>query len=375
MSRFDRYVLSQLLVQFGFFSLVLVAIYWINNAVQVFDQLISDGQSAGTVLAFTALTLPGVVAIVMPMSAFAAAVFTTNRLNSESELVVMQATGFSPLRLAAPYLTFGILVTVMISINFHILVPAASKESSRQRTLIANNITSQLLTSGQFLNPTGGVTFYVGELTEEGVLKGVFLMDARKPDRQTTYIANEAFLVNHETGPKLVMLEGLAQTLSGEDRRLATTRFDDFAFDIGGLISAARPRRPSSREFSTPDLLRASPENLERAETTKARFQWEAHNRITQSFLGLVAPLVGLAGLLLGAFSRFGVWRQILVAICILIVVKLVDNSSSATARGIEGGWPLQYIAIVLGLAISLGMLLWAGRIRTAPPIASEAAP
>ena len=46
MSRFDRYLLSQLLALFGFFSLVLVAIYWVNRAVSLFDQIIGGGQSS-----------------------------------------------------------------------------------------------------------------------------------------------------------------------------------------------------------------------------------------------------------------------------------------------------------------------------------------
>ncbi|MEO6300594.1 MAG: LPS export ABC transporter permease LptF, partial [Paracoccaceae bacterium] len=46
MTRFDRYLLSQLLTMFGFFALVLVGVYWINRAVGLFDQLIGDGQSA-----------------------------------------------------------------------------------------------------------------------------------------------------------------------------------------------------------------------------------------------------------------------------------------------------------------------------------------
>ena len=100
MTRFDRYVLSQLLLLFGFFALVLVGIYWINRAVVLFDQLIADGQSAGTFVTLTLLTLPNVVRMVLPIAAFAAAVHVTNRLTVESELVVAQAAGFSPWRLA-----------------------------------------------------------------------------------------------------------------------------------------------------------------------------------------------------------------------------------------------------------------------------------
>ena len=72
MSKFDRYMLSQLMMLFGFFALVLVSVYWINRAVSLFDQLISDGQSAWVFLEFTALTLPNVIRLVLPVAAFVA---------------------------------------------------------------------------------------------------------------------------------------------------------------------------------------------------------------------------------------------------------------------------------------------------------------
>ena len=39
MSRFDRYLLSQLVALFGFFALILVSVYWVNRAVGLFDRL------------------------------------------------------------------------------------------------------------------------------------------------------------------------------------------------------------------------------------------------------------------------------------------------------------------------------------------------
>jgi hypothetical protein len=109
-SRFDRYLLSQLLSLFGFFALVLVAVYWVNRAVGLFDQLIGDGQSALVFLEFSILTLPNAIRLVLPIAAFAATVYVVNRLMQESELVVMQATGFSAFRLARPVLYFGLTV-------------------------------------------------------------------------------------------------------------------------------------------------------------------------------------------------------------------------------------------------------------------------
>jgi lipopolysaccharide export system permease protein len=85
-ARFDRYLLSQLLMLFGFFALVLVSVYWVNRAVSVFDRLIGDGQSALVFLELTLLTLPNVIRLVLPVAAFAAAAYVTNRLSTESEL-------------------------------------------------------------------------------------------------------------------------------------------------------------------------------------------------------------------------------------------------------------------------------------------------
>ena len=60
MNRFDRYLLSQLLIVFGFFSLILVLVYWVNRAVRLFDRLIGDGHSTLVFLELSALTLPGI---------------------------------------------------------------------------------------------------------------------------------------------------------------------------------------------------------------------------------------------------------------------------------------------------------------------------
>ncbi|MEL6700686.1 MAG: LptF/LptG family permease, partial [Pseudomonadota bacterium] len=77
MARFDRYMLSQLLVLFGFFSLILVLVYWVNQAVALFDQLIADGQSARVFFEFTALSLPNIIRLVLPVAAFTAVIYVT----------------------------------------------------------------------------------------------------------------------------------------------------------------------------------------------------------------------------------------------------------------------------------------------------------
>lgn len=154
-------MLSQLFTLFGFFALVLVAVYWVNRAVILFDQLIADGHTAFVFLEFTALSLPQVIGMVLPMAAFAASIYVTNRLSGDSELTVMQATGFSPWRLARPVLVYGLLLALMMSVLTHLLIPASLQQLKEREREIAGSVSARLLREGTFLHPADGVTFYI----------------------------------------------------------------------------------------------------------------------------------------------------------------------------------------------------------------------
>ena len=147
-SRYDRYVLSQYLLFFGFFALILVAVFWVNRAVVLFDTLIGNGQSALVFLEFTALTLPNLIRMVLPIAAFGASVWVTNRLNSESELTVLRATGTSPWQMARPALAFGVITALMMSALTHYLLPASISQLEVRESEVSRNITAKLLSEG-----------------------------------------------------------------------------------------------------------------------------------------------------------------------------------------------------------------------------------
>lgn len=352
-------MLSQLMVLFGFFSLVLVLIYWVNRAVLLFDQLIADGQSAAVFLQITALTLPNVVRLVLPLSAFVAAAYVTNRLSSESELVVMQSTGYSGFRLARPVLYFGLIVAFLLTVLTQFLVPASRSELLKRQDEIAQNISARFLSEGNFLHPAEGITFYIREISPEGELRDIFLSDRRNATRPTIYTAKRALLVRDPAGPKLLMFDGQTQTVQAEGQRLARTRFSDFAYDIGAIVPQQSGPARIREQLSTLELLSLDPELLEETGDTRAAFLNEAHNRISQPLLAIVTALVGFSCLLLGGFSRFGKWRQILAAVVLLVVIKSLDNVANDLAWRDERLWMLVYGPVLLGLLICW-LLLWA---------------
>lgn len=357
-------MLSQLLVLFGFFSLVLVSVYWINRAVILFDRLIADGQPASVFIEFTALSLPNVVRMVLPMSAFAASVYVTNRLASESELVVMQATGYSPWRLARPVVVFGLIVGTFMMVLTQYLVPSSLEQLRFRENQISGSLSAQLLREGEFMNPSAGVTFYIREITPEGVLKDVFLSDGRNANQVTTYTSIDGFLVNEASGPKLVMVNGIAQTLKLEERTLTKTRFTDFSYNINTLMDGPDSLFKPLDQYPTAALL-VSTETIAKATgKSEGRVLEEAHGRFNQPVLCLVAALIGFSTLLVGGFSRFGIGRQIMGAILLLVLVKLVESMVTDPVRANPDLWPLVYAQSLFGLAAALFMLWLAARPR-----------
>ena len=357
MARFDRYMLGQLLVFFGFFSLILVLIYWVNRAVRLFDRLIADGQSAWVFLELTSLSLPSLIRIVLPLSAFVAAVYVTNRMSSDSELTVVQATGYSPFRLARPVIVFGVIVAVLMSILTNILVPLSTERLITRQAEIAQTMTARLLTPGEFLTPTDDVTFYIRELTPGGEMLDIFISESTSPTQRTTYTASRAYLVRTENGPQLVMVDGLTQTLNLETSRLLTTRFEDFVYNVSALMNDDPVRKTSVNGLSTMALLRPSAETIADTNQTGDQLKLRGHDRIAQAALGFVAGLVGFSALVVGGFSRFGLWRNIIFAVGLVILLKLLEGTGTSIATTNAALWPFVYLAGIGGVVIS-GMLL-----------------
>jgi len=361
-SRYDRYVLSQYLLFFGFFSLILVAVFWINRAVVLFDRLIADGQSMVVFLEFTALTLPNLIRMVLPMAAFASALWVTNRLNSESELTVVQATGSSPWQLARPALAFGLITAAMMSLLTHVLLPASISQLALREVEVARNVTARLLTEGTFLHPAPGVTFYIRKIDPDGTLNDVFLSDRRDQEKTTIYTGSRAFLVRDKDRANLIMVDGLAQRLDRLNRTLSTTVFADFSYDISALVKSETGRARNIRAIPTLELIRHSARIAANERYSAGQLGEELHLRFARALVCIAVTLIGFSTLLLGGYSRFGVWRQALVAFVLLIFLEVLRGVVSEPVVKNPDLWPLLYLPTLVGIAIATLFLKIASR-------------
>lgn len=363
MTRFDGYVLRQMLAAFGFFTLVLVGVFWISRSVSLFDKLIGGGQSAMVFLEFTALALPTLIRTVMPMAAFGAAVYVTNRLTRESELTVMQAIGSGPVRLARPVLWFGLAVGAMMGIITTVARPASLHQLELREAEVARDVTAQLLNEGNFMHPIKGVTFYIGRIDYDGTLNDVFLSDRRDPAQSVTYVGAQAFLVRSEGGgANLVMLDGMALRHDSQSNLLSTALFQDLSYDISGFVREDANRVTDIRALPTWQLMTAGAPMQASGNYTHGQIVAELHERFAWIAICIAVSLVGFAALMMGGYSRFGLWPQVATAFVVLILLEGMRGAVSPLVVSSPQLWWLPYVPSALGAALAYLFLRLAGR-------------
>ena len=361
MSRFDRYLFTQYFLMFGFFSLILLFIYWINKAIALFDNLISDGQTFLVFLEFSILTIPPIIPIVAPLAAFAAAIFVTNRLKNDSELTIMQATGFSPLRLSRSIFLFGLVVTIILLIISHYLIPKSNNILLKRQNEVASSLNAKLLKVGSFIHPQNGVTFYIGGISTSGVIEDVFVLDERNKDREIIVTSKSGYLITNNNNPILVLKDGIVQNYDLKSTNLSTIHFQDLSYDLTSW--SVKERMSKSKlllTYSSFDLFK-DPELVSiLTDSSPIRVLEELHSRILTPLLALIAALIGFSALMIGDYSRFGASKQISVGIVILILIKLSESYGNELMLKSQGNWLALYLPVLIGILIFSFMMLLA---------------
>lgn len=362
MTRFDRYFLYQLFVAFGFFSLVLVAVFWVNQAVLLFDRLIADGHSARIFLEFSILSLPQAISVVFPLSSFAAAIYVTNRLDNESELTVIRAAGLGTLRLSRPVIFFGLLIALLMTGMTNYIMPASKKQLHYREHQIASNLSAKFLREGSFVHPQVKSTVFIEHITDAGKLENVFISDYRSKGISRIYTAETAYLLRLEYTTKLVLVNGMTQTLNHETQLLSSTMFDDLTYDVGQYFTQSKVAKRRLDDISTKELFSSPDQVLKETGSEIGRLLEELHGRFHKPLLCLFAALIGFAAVTSAGYSRVGSSRQIVFAIFLLILIKLVEGAVTDSLYQKASNWPLAYAPSIFAFVFFIVLVIYTDR-------------
>ncbi|PCJ74737.1 MAG: hypothetical protein COA53_08060 [Rhodobacteraceae bacterium] len=313
MNRLDRYLFVTQLGPFGFFALALTGIIWLAQTLPLMEIIIDNGQSGFIFLEFATLILPNVLIVVVPVAVFASTLFTINRLFGESEMVVILSSGLSPTRVIRATVAVGILAMLAMVVLLAVLQPRSTTRLADRIAEVRQSFVGTLLREKQFSHPTSGVTIYIKESSKAGEIDGLFLNDQRDAVNPVTYSAKQALLLQDEDELRLVMYQGVMQRYSMIEKNLNTIEFEQFVFDLSGIIGEAQVRNPKPTEYFISELLNPNQIIANGGIYSASTYLAEAHMKLAFPLLSLALPIYAFAMLMTASYKRTGLGLRIAV--------------------------------------------------------------
>ncbi len=294
-SIFSRYVFRQAAGALVLILSSLSGVVWIALALRQLEVVTSQGQNAATLLAMTTLALPNLLALIAPFALLIAVMHTLNRLNSDSELIVMTASGATVAVVARPLILLAVIVMAAVSFVNHIGMPWSLRVLRDYVVQVRTDLLSQVLQPGRFSSPEKGLTFHIRERTANGDILGLIMHDTRSGKSTMSYLAERGQIVKQEDGAFLVMSGGhvLSQDDLKEPPRIVA--FEKYALDLDAFeqkVSDDIDLRPRERYFSelvNPDT------NSRLYQRNPGQFAAELHERFASPLYPLAFVMVALA--------------------------------------------------------------------------------
>jgi lipopolysaccharide export system permease protein len=349
----DRYILRQLSVGFLTCLVVLTALIWLTQALRDFDLMTAQGQTILIFLIITSLAIPSLVTIIAPVASFIAMVWTLNRLNGDSELVVMNSAGLSTRRLMRPFLLLAVAVAALVGVITIYAQPASMRELRFWLTQVRADLITKIVREGQFTTVAGGLTFHIRERLPSGALLGIFVQDARAKDQTLTYIAERGQIVESPEGTFLILEKGSVQRQLGGESDASIVVFDRYAFDLSQLVDEADVTTFKPRERYTGELLDPDP-NDPAFKTAPGRFRAELVDRLVAPLYPVAFMFVALAALGQARTTRQGRGLAIAVAIVTIVAVRVGGFAAQTLAARTPLG---EVLAFVIPVGVSLASL------------------
>ena len=362
MSALDRYVFR---TTFGAFLLVLISlttVIWLTHALREIDLMTNQKQTVFVFIGITGLLIPMLMLVIAPIALVVAIGYTLNRLNTDSEIVVMNAAGMSPWRIFRPFMMTTVVVSLMVAAISAYVAPKGLRELRSWATKVKADFVINVIQPGRFTPIERGLVLHIRERRPDGQLLGIFIDDRRDPKERVTSISDYGEIVESGTGTFLVLITGSVQRLEAGRADPTIVRFERYAFDLSRFTGGTTVQAFGVRERDLWDVAFPDPNDAVYKQVP-THFRAELHDR-------LIAPLYPIAFTVL-CFAILGAPRtsrqsremSMIIALSATAVLRLIGFACNVVATQTVTAVFVLYasvaVAIVLGLwAIARGVVV-----------------
>ncbi|KPF73946.1 permease [Brevundimonas sp. AAP58] len=354
MTLIQRYLFRQIALPVVGACASLAGIGILSQSLDQLEIIVERGQSVWVMLKLTLLAVPQLFAVILPIGLFVGALIALTRLQREQELTAAYASGMTRWRMIEPGARLAAIVAVVMLVTNVLIQPWAQREARDQAFEIRTDLAALLVEEGRFVQGPNGLTVYVQEIGQNGLLKNLFIY-IEEGDEVTTWDASEARFGRVDGQPVLTMQAGSWQQYSSAGV-LQQLSFDGYVFPLGQYVTDTETVRYKPSDLYLDQLFEPSAQLIDTA-GSRSELMAEGHARLSSPLYALAAMAMALTAILGGAFSRTGYSSRIAKASAAFLLVRIVGYA--VVAASAWNGWlnVFQYLLPIAATALSLQLL------------------
>ncbi|WP_315719872.1 MULTISPECIES: LPS export ABC transporter permease LptF [unclassified Bradyrhizobium] len=365
MGSIDRYIFRTTLASFALVLVSLTGVIWITQALRGIDLMTSQGQTILTFLGITGLVIPSLLGVIAPIALMIAVSHTLNKLATDSEIIVMNAAGMSPIRLFVPFAYATCVVALLVTLLASYIAPDGLRRIKQWDAEITADVLTNILQPGRFAQLDQNLTIRIGERQPGGELKNILIDDRRDPKERITIIAEKGTVVKNADGSFLVLEDGNLERFEIGKREPAMVAFARYAFDMSKFSNQGRDVTLGIRERYVWELM-APAEDDPIYKQIPGQFRQELHDR----FLAPIYPFAfaALTFAFLGAPRTTRQSRNFSFGSAILAVfgVRMAGFACSVMTVKTPVAALIQYLMLFGALGLSIWIIV--GGVVVEPP-------
>jgi LPS export ABC transporter permease LptG len=241
--------------------------------------------------------IPNIVVVTLPIALLVGTVITCSRLSSDGELTAAQSLSISKLNLALPFITLGLLGTLLTFYLSGYVTPRAMKELKSLRDTVLIQGARTRIRPDTFIDSFPGVLLYVQDVDPlTGEWLGVFILQQDAERGVSKLLTSERGQLTITTTPEITLEAALYSGLSLESKMAqntpsedsnsqAVSKFDKFTIQLSKRNADENGADGSAgmTEMTMGELAKAAKENGK--DQLRARVEW--HKRLAISFSSL----------------------------------------------------------------------------------------
>ncbi len=236
----------------------LAGVVWIVQALRKLDVITTKGAAVLMYLQLTTLAVPMLILAIIPIALLVATVFTINSLNSNSELVVINASGASNIILVKPLLVLALLCSLLVGFVGHFVISWSLINLKSMAAEMKADLVSIVVQEGTFTQIEPGLTFHIAKRDAGGLLGGILISDERDEKLSIVYTAREGVVTKINNSSAILLKNGEIHQRNHEDGTVTVITYQSYAFDLStfaGKIKKLnlRPKERTTIELINPD--------------------------------------------------------------------------------------------------------------------------